>query len=245
MTEQQSPKRVLLKLSGEALMGSTQFGIDPAVAQEMARQIHIAHQAGVQVGIVVGGGNIWRGATASAMGMERATADYMGMVATVMNGLALQDALEKAGVQCRVLTAIAMHEVAEPYIRRRAIRHMEKGRVVILVAGTGNPFFTTDTAAALRALELDVDILLMAKNKVDGVYSADPRTDPTAKKYDVLTHQEALERNLKVMDASAMALCRDNDLPILVFDVTSPEAITKAVTGNHHLGTMVTATPRT
>jgi uridylate kinase len=242
MTESAHPRRVLLKLSGEALMGDANFGIEPAVAMKMAREIKDAHDQGIQVGIVVGGGNIWRGLSASASGMDRATADYMGMVATVLNGLTLQDALENEGVQSRVMTAIAMHEVAEPYIRRRAIRHMEKGRVVILVAGTGNPYFTTDTAAALRALELDVDILLMAKNKVDGVYSADPRTDPDAKKYDVLTHQEALERNLKVMDASAMALCRDNDLPILVFDVTSPNAITKAVTGDHSLGTLVTAT---
>lgn len=240
MTEQQSPKRVLLKLSGEALMGSSQFGIDPIVAQEMARQINVAHQTGVQVGIVVGGGNIWRGATASAMGMERATADYMGMVATVMNGLALQDALEKAGVQCRVLTAIAMHEVAEPYIRRRAIRHMEKGRVVVMVAGNGTPYFTTDTAAALRGLELDVDVLLMAKNRVDGVYSADPRTDPDAVRYETVTHQEALAKNLKVMDASAMALCRDNNLPIRVFDVTAENAITRALMGEE-LGTLVHA----
>ena len=240
MTEQQSPKRVLLKLSGEALMGSSQFGIDPIVAQEMARQINVAHQTGVQVGIVVGGGNIWRGATASAMGMERATADYMGMVATVMNGLALQDALEKAGVQCRVLTAIAMHEVAEPYIRRRAIRHMEKGRVVVMVAGNGTPYFTTDTAAALRGLELDVDVLLMAKNRVDGVYSADPRTDPDAVRYETVTHQEALAKNLKVMDASAMALCRDNNLPIRVFYITAENAITRALMGEE-LGTLVHA----
>jgi uridylate kinase len=243
MTESAAPRRVLLKLSGEALMGDAHFGIEPAVAQKMASEIKTAHDEGVQVGIVVGGGNIWRGLSASASGMDRATADYMGMVATVLNGLTLQDALENEGVQSRVMTAIAMHEVAEPYIRRRAIRHMEKGRVVILVAGTGNPYFTTDTAAALRALELDVDILLMAKNKVDGVYSADPRTDPTATKYDSLTHQEALERNLKVMDASAMALCRDNDLPILVFDVTMKDAITRAVTGET-IGTLVSATPK-
>lgn len=240
MTEPTSPKRVLLKLSGEAMMGNGQFGIDPIVSQAMAQQIRAAHETGVQVGIVVGGGNIWRGATASAMGMERATADYMGMVATVMNGLALQDALEKAGVQCRVLTAIAMHEVAEPYIRRRAIRHMEKGRVVVMVAGNGTPYFTTDTAAALRALELDVDVLLMAKNKVDGVYSADPRTHPDATRYEQVSHQEALEKNLKVMDASAMALCRDNGLPIRVFDVTADEAITRALMGEE-LGTLVHA----
>lgn len=240
MSSNESPKRVLLKLSGEAMMGSSQFGIDPAVSRGMADQIRAAHEQGVQVGIVVGGGNIWRGATASAMGMERATADYMGMVATVMNGLALQDALEKAGVQCRVLTAIAMHEVAEPYIRRRAIRHMEKGRVVIMVAGNGTPYFTTDTAAALRALELDVDTLLMAKNKVDGVYNADPRTNPDAVRYEQVTHQQALEQNLKVMDASAMALCRDNNLPIRVFDMTAENAITRALLGEE-LGTLVHA----
>lgn len=242
MTESAAPQRVLLKLSGEALMGDAQFGIDPGVALKMARDIKAAHDKGSQIGVVVGGGNIWRGLSATASGMDRATADYMGMVATVLNGLSLQDALENEGVQSRVMTAIAMHEVAEPYIRRRAIRHMEKGRVVILVAGTGNPFFTTDTAAALRALELDVDILLMAKNRVDGVYSADPRTDPSAKKYDVISHQEALERNLKVMDASAMALCRDNNLPILVFDVTTSDAIIRAIHGDRTHGTLVMTT---
>jgi uridylate kinase len=240
MTSSSSPRRVLLKVSGEALMGSASYGIDPGVAVQMAEEIKAAHEQGVQVGVVVGGGNIWRGLSASASGMDRATADYMGMVATVMNGLALQDALETEGVQCRVMTAIAMHEVAEPYIRRRAIRHMEKGRVVVMVAGTGNPYFTTDTAAALRALELDVDALLMAKNKVDGVYSADPKTDPDATRYDHITHQEALERNLKVMDASAMALCRDNDLPILVFDITTEGAITRAIMGEA-IGTLVTS----
>lgn len=240
MSSQSKPQRVLLKLSGEALMGDAQFGINPSVAQKMALQIRAAHEQGIQVGIVVGGGNIWRGAIASEMGMERATADYMGMVATVMNGLALQDALEKAGVECRVLTAIAMHEVAEPYIRRRAIRHMEKGRVVIMVAGNGTPYFTTDTAAALRGLELDVDMLLMAKNKVDGVYDSDPRTNPNAVKYDKVTHQEALEKNLKVVDASAMALCRDNSMPIRVFDITADSAITRALLGEE-LGTLVHA----
>lgn len=241
MTDAEKTKRVLLKLSGEALMGDAHFGIDPGVAVQMAREIHKAHAAGVEIGVVVGGGNIWRGLSASAQGMDRATADYMGMVATVLNGLTLQDALEKEGVQSRVMSAIAMHEVAEPYIRRRAIRHMEKGRVVILVAGTGNPYFTTDTAAALRALEMDVDMLLMAKNKVDGVYSDDPRTNPDATKYDYITHQEALERDLKVMDASAMALCRDNDLPILVFDVTVDGAISSAMDGSS-LGTLVSST---
>jgi len=225
-------------------MGDASFGIEPGVAVRMARQIHEAHSQGVQIGIVVGGGNIWRGLSASSQGMDRATADYMGMVATVLNGLTLQDALENAGVPSRVMTAIAMHEVAEPYIRRRAIRHMEKGRVVILVAGTGNPYFTTDTAAALRALELDADMLLMAKNRVDGVYSDDPRTNPDARKYDTLSHQEALERNLKVMDASAMALCRDNGLPILVFDVTANNAIKNALMGES-IGTLVSSTPST
>jgi uridylate kinase len=193
------------------------------------------------MGIVIGGGNIWRGLSASGKGMDRATADYMGMVATVLNGLTLQDALEKEGVHTRVMTAIAMHEVAEPYIRRRAIRHMEKGRVVILAAGTGNPYFTTDTAAALRALELDVDVLLMAKNRVDGVYSADPRLDPDAVKYDHITHQEALEKNLRVMDASALALCRENALPILVFDVTVEGGIRRVIEGDH-AGTLVSST---
>jgi uridylate kinase len=235
-----SYNRVLLKISGESLMGGSQFGIDPQVAQEMARQIRSVHELGVQLGIVIGGGNIWRGLSASASGMDRATADYMGMVATVLNGLALQDALEHEGVHTRVMTAIAMHEVAEPYIRRRAIRHMEKGRVVILAAGTGNPYFTTDTAAALRALELDVDVILMAKNRVDGVYSADPRIDLEATRYEHITHQSAIERNLRVMDASALALCRDNDLPILVFDITATDAITRVVRGDQ-VGTLVSS----
>lgn len=242
VTESTKTRRVLLKVSGEALIGDAHYGIDPRIAVQMAQEVQEAHVQGIQVGIVVGGGNIWRGLSASASGMDRATADYMGMVATVLNGLALQDALENEGVQSRVMTAIAMHEVAEPYIRRRAIRHMEKGRVVILVAGTGNPYFTTDTAAALRALELDVDIVLMAKNKVDGVYSDDPRTNPDAVRFDHITHQEALERNLKVMDASAMALCRDNNLPILVFDISTPGKITRALLGDS-LGTLVSSTP--
>ncbi|HYI25598.1 MAG TPA: UMP kinase, partial [Thermomicrobiales bacterium] len=187
-------QRVLLKLSGEALMGDAHFGIDPGVAQHMAHQIHSVHNQGIQIGIVIGGGNIWRGLSASNQGMDRATADYMGMVATVLNALTLQDALEHEGVHTRVMTAIAMHEVAEPYIRRRAIRHMEKGRVVILAAGTGNPYFTTDTAAALRSLELDADVMLMAKNRVDGVYSADPNVDENAQRYRNISHQEAIER---------------------------------------------------
>ncbi len=235
-------RRVLLKLSGEALMGEAHFGIDPAVAQSIAAQIKTVRRDDVQVGVVVGGGNIWRGLAASSKGMDRATADYMGMVATVLNGLALQDALEKNGVFTRVMTAIQMHEVAEPYIRRRAIRHMEKGRVVILAAGTGNPYFTTDTAAALRALELDVDILLMAKNGVDGVYDADPRKVLTARRYLQVSHQDAIERNLKVMDAAALSLCRENDLSIRVFDMNTDEAIARAMSGEA-IGTLVSSAP--
>ncbi len=232
--------RVLLKLSGEAMVGEANFGIDPAVVKGLARQIRRVVELEVQVAVVIGGGNIWRGLAASSHGMDRATADYMGMVATVLNGLALQDALEKADLQTRVMTAIEMHEVAEPYIRRRAIRHMEKGRVVILAAGTGNPYFTTDTAAALRALELDADVLLMAKNQVDGVYSDDPNVNLGARRYRQISHQEAIERNLRVMDASALALCRDNNLPILVFNMADDRAIEAAVLGES-VGTLVAA----
>ena len=233
-------QRVLLKLSGESLMGANAYGIDPAIAQTMARQIQAVHTLNVQVGIVIGGGNIWRGLSESASRMDRSTADYMGMLATVMNALTLQDALEQEGVHTRVMTAIAMNQVAEPYIRRRALRHMEKGRVVILAAGTGNPYFTTDTAAALRAIELDADVLLMAKNRVDGVYSADPNTDDTATNYDHITYQEAIERNLRVMDTSALTLCRDHSLPILVFDVGIDGAILRAA-GGEHAGTLVSS----
>jgi len=233
-------ERVLLKLSGEALMGDAPYGIDPDVAKSIARQIREVVELEVQIAVVIGGGNIWRGLAASSRGMDRATADYMGMVATVLNGLALQDALEKANVHTRVMTAIEMHEVAEPYIRRRAIRHMEKGRVVILAAGTGNPYFTTDTAAALRALELDANVLLMAKNQVDGVYSDDPHVNADARRYRQISHQEALERNLRVMDASALALCRDNSLPIFVFNMSQSGAIVSAVLGDP-VGTLVTA----
>ncbi len=230
--------RVLLKLSGEALMGDAPYGIDPSVAISIASQIQKIVERKVQLAVVIGGGNIWRGLSASSKGMDRATADYMGMVATVLNALALQDALEKAGVFTRVMTAIQMHEVAEPYIRRRAIRHMEKGRVVILAAGTGNPYFTTDTAAALRALELDVDILMMAKNGVDGVYSDDPRVNAAARRYRHLSYQEAIERNLRVMDVSALSLCRENDLPILVFNMVDDGSIEDAVAGAA-VGTLV------
>ena len=230
--------RVLLKLSGEAMVGDSAFGIDPAVVERLAKQIKSVAEHDIQTAIVIGGGNIWRGLAASSKGMDRATADYMGMVATVLNALALQDALEKQHVQTRVMTAIEMHEVAEPYIRRRAIRHMEKGRVVILASGTGNPYFTTDTAAALRALELDANVLLMAKNRVDGVYSADPRSDPLARRYKQISHQEAIERDLKVMDMSALALLRDNGLPIVVFDVSHQSAIEAAALGKS-IGTLV------
>jgi uridylate kinase len=231
-------QRVLLKLSGEAMVGEFSYGIDPAVVDQLAEQIKRVYDRQIQIAIVIGGGNIWRGLAASSKGMDRATADYMGMVATVLNALALQDALEQREVHTRVMTAIEMHEVAEPYIRRRAIRHMEKGRVVILAAGTGNPYFTTDTAAALRSLELDADVMLMAKNKVDGVYSADPRIETSARRYRRISHQEAIERNLKVMDTSALALLRDNDIPIVVFDVSQPSAIEDAAVG-HEIGTIV------
>lgn len=235
-------QRILLKLSGEALAGDGQYGIDPEIVQRLALQILHVKELDVEVAIVIGGGNIFRGIAASSRGMDRSTADYMGMVATVLNGLALQDGLERNGVQTRVMTAIEMHEVAEPYIRRRAIRHMEKGRVVILAAGTGNPYFTTDTAAALRALELDTDIMLMAKNGVDGVYESDPRLNPDARRYLRISHQEAIERNLRVMDTSALALLRDNNLPILVFDMAGEESIEHAVTGDA-VGTLVTDGP--
>jgi len=232
--------RILLKLSGEALAGEAQFGIDPAIVQVLAQQIKRVVSLDVQMAIVIGGGNIFRGIAASSQGMDRSTGDYMGMVATVLNALALQDSLEKIEIQTRVMTALEMHQVAEPYIRRRAIRHMEKGRVVILAAGTGNPYFTTDTAAALRALEMNVDVLLMAKNQVDGVYTADPKIDPTAKRYARISHQEAIEKNLRIMDTSALALLRDNNLPILVFDMAREDAIELAVTGDA-AGTLVAA----
>jgi uridylate kinase len=230
--------RVVLKLSGEALMGQAGYGIDPSVVTAIADQISQVVSDGVEIAIVVGGGNIWRGLAASARGMDRATADYMGMLATVINGLALQDALEQAGVHTRVQTAVEMHQVAEPYIRRRAIRHMEKGRVVILAGGTGNPYFTTDTAAALRAVEIGAEVILMGKNNVDGVYDDDPKLNPAARRYAVLSHQEALERNLRVMDQSALALCRENNLPIIVFDLMTPGNIERAARGDD-VGTLV------
>jgi uridylate kinase len=231
-------KRVLLKLSGEALAGDLGSGIDPTVVNSIAEQVQEVVERGVQVAIVVGGGNIWRGLAASAQGMDRSTADYMGMLATVLNGLALQDALEKRKIPTRVQSAIAMHEVAEPYIRRRAIRHMEKGRVVILAAGTGNPYFSTDTAAALRALEIGAEVILMAKNKVDGVYTDDPERNPNASKFDTLSYKQALEMNLRVMDATAMALCMENYLPIIVFNLQQRGNILRVVMGEQ-VGTNV------
>lgn len=232
-------RRVLLKLSGEALAGEAKSSIDPTIVNSIADQVKDVVEHGVQVAIVVGGGNIWRGIAASAQGMDRATADYMGMLATVLNALALQDALEKRDVFTRVQSAIAMHEVAEPYIRRRAIRHMEKGRVVILAAGTGNPYFSTDSAAALRALEMGCEVLLMAKNRVDGVYSADPFTNPDATKFDVLSYRQAIEMDLRVMDTTAMALCMENSLPIIVFNFQEPGNILRVAMGEK-VGTTVT-----
>lgn len=230
--------RILLKLSGEALMGAQPYGIDPQVINLIAEEIKRVCTMGVQVAVVVGGGNIWRGLSAASSGMDRASADYAGMLATVLNGLTLQDALERIGVHTRVQTAIEMNAVAEPYIRRRAIRHMEKGRVVILAAGTGNPYFTTDTAAALRAVEIGAQVLLMAKNGVDGIYSADPRTDPQAERFAHITYLEALQRNLRVMDASALSLCMDNGTPIIVFDLNTAGNIVRAVRGEP-IGTIV------
>ena len=230
--------RIVLKLSGEALMGEGEYGINTSTLKMVARQIKDVKEAGVEVAIVVGGGNIWRGADAEAFGMDRATADYAGMLATVINALALQDALEKEEIVCRTQSAIPIQSVAETYIRRRAIRHLEKGRVVIFAAGTGNPYMTTDTAAALRAIEIKADVLLMAKNKVDGIYSADPLKDPQAKKFDRLNHREALTMGLEVMDATAFSLCLENRLPIVVFDLQSSMSIQRAV-AKEPIGTVV------
>lgn len=242
--ERRPYQRIILKFSGEALVGPGASGIDPTIVNRLARDIaDVQQQNGVQLAVVIGGGNIWRGLTASSKGMDRATADYMGMLATVLNALAVQDALEQLDVETRVQTAVDMHQIAEPFIRRRAIRHMEKGRVVILAAGTGNPYFTTDTAAALRAAELGAEVILMAKNGTDGVYSADPRKNPDAERYDRLSYQDVLERNLGVMDASAVALCRDNDLPIIVFDVQQDGNIQRAARGED-VGTLICAGDR-
>jgi uridylate kinase len=230
-------KRVLLKLSGEALMGEQKFGIDPAVANQIATDIAEIQALGVQTAVVIGGGNIFRGVAASAKGMDRATADYMGMLATVINGLALQDAMENHGIVTRVVTAIEMRAVAEPFIRRRAIRHLEKGRTVIFAAGTGNPYFTTDSAAALRANEIHADVLLKA-TKVDGLYTADPKKDPDATLLREVTYQEVIEKSLEVMDTAAIALCRDNKLPIGIFEMMTPGNIRRVVCGER-IGSVV------
>ncbi|MCS7006419.1 MAG: UMP kinase [Gaiellaceae bacterium] len=230
-------KRALLKLSGEALLGTRRYGIDRATVEAIAREVVAVQEAGTELAIVVGAGNIYRGMAAAAEGMDRATADYAGMLATLLNALTLQDALERAGAQTRVQSAITVSEVAEPYIRRRAIRHLEKGRVVIFAAGTGNPFFTTDTAAALRALEIGAEAILMAKNRVRGVYDGDPRVDPGARFLPRLTHLEAIERGLKVMDTTALSLCMDNRLPIHVFELAEGN-IRRAAAGEH-VGTVI------
>jgi len=237
LSEPPAFQRILLKLSGEALMGDGRYGIHPPTMQAIARAVAAVQAMGVQVGVVVGGGNIFRGIAASAEGMDRASADYMGMLATVMNSLALQDAMEKLGCVTRVQSAIAMQELCEPYIRRRAVRHLEKGRIVIFAAGTGNPYFTTDTAAALRGMEIGAQILMKA-TKVDGVYSADPKKDLAAVRFDRLSYIEVLRRGLKVMDSTAISLCMDHDLSILVFDIQDPENIVRAVRGEA-IGTIV------
>lgn len=231
-------RRVILKLSGEALAGSKESGIDPAVLKNVGAQIMKLTEMGVEVACVVGGGNIWRGAPASSEGMDRATADYMGMLATVINALALQDTLEALGVITRTQTAIEMRQVAEPYIRRRAIRHLEKGRVVIFAAGTGNPYFSTDTTAALRAAEIEADVILMAKGNVDAVYDRDPLEDPSARRFSELTHLEVLKLGLRVMDTTAASLCMDNNIPIIVFSMSKDTNIINAVCGEK-IGTVI------
>jgi uridylate kinase len=238
MAEAPAFKRILLKLSGEALMGSLDYGTDPARLAAVARQVSEVREQGVEVAIVVGAGNIYRGMQGAAAGMDRATADYMGMLATVLNALPLQDALEKIGTDTRVLSALGVSEVAEPYIRRRAMRHLEKKRVVIFAAGTGNPFFTTDTAAALRAAEIHAEVILMAKNGVEGVYSADPAVDPGAEFIPEITHMEALERRLRVMDSTALALCMENHMPLNVFNMDDEGALARIISGER-VGTLV------
>jgi uridylate kinase len=230
-------RRILLKLSGEALLGKRQYGVDPDFCAFIAAQVAEVHRLGVQIGVVVGGGNIFRGLAAAARGMDRATGDYIGMLATVMNALALQDAIEKAGVPTRVMSAIAMNEVAEPYIRRRAVRHLEKGRVIILAAGTGNPYFTTDTAAALRAVEIGAQVILKA-TKVDGVYDSDPVANPGATRYERLTYSDVLAQRLGVLDSTAVSLCMENDMPIVVFDLNRPDNIRRVAVGER-VGTLV------
>jgi uridylate kinase len=230
-------RRILIKLSGESLMGDRDYGVDPATVLAIAREVAAVRGEGVELAVVVGGGNFYRGMAAAAEGMDRATADYAGMLATLLNALALQDALERLGAQTRVQSAVAVSEVAEPYIRRRAVRHLEKGRIVIFAAGTGNPYFTTDTAAALRALEIGAEAILMGKNGVKGVYDGDPRTEPTAQFLPELTHLEAIERGLKVMDTTALSLCMDNHLPIHVFELT--EGNIRRVAAGERVGTII------
>ncbi len=233
-------KRILLKLSGEALMGDGKYGIQPSVLTQIASEVKELVIAGIEVGIVIGGGNIFRGVAGSTEGMDRANADYMGMLATCINAMALQDALEKQECFTRVQSAIKMEQIAEPYIRRRAVRHLEKGRVVIFAAGTGNPYFTTDTAASLRAMEINAEAIFKA-TKVDGVYSADPKKDPAARRYKTLTYMDVLKQGLNVMDSTAISLCKDNNLPIMVFDMTDRGNIKRAVMGNGEVGTLVGA----
>ena len=232
-----SYKRILLKLSGESLMGDKEFGLDPKMLQQYANDIKSIIDDGVQVAIVIGGGNIYRGMNENETGIERAQGDYMGMLATVINGIALQSIIEKVGIKTRLLTAIKMEQIAEPYIRRRAIRHLEKGRVVIFGAGTGNPYFTTDTAGSLRALEIDADVILKG-TRVNGIYTADPEKDPTATKYDTISFKEVISKNLKVMDMTAFTLCQENNLPIVVFDMNTPGNLKKIVSGEN-IGTVV------
>ena len=232
-------RRVLLKLSGEALMGDLDYGIEPKVIQRIAGEIATARNAGVEIAIVVGGGNIFRGAGLARAGMDRVTGDYMGMLATVMNALAIQDALESLDIYARVMSALQINEVCEDYIRRRAVRHLEKGRVVILAAGTGNPFFTTDTAASLRAIEIGADVLLKA-TKVDGVYDSDPMSNPDAKRFETVSYDQVLADKLSVMDATAIVMCRDNELPLRIFDLTRDGALVQAMSGDN-IGTVVTA----
>lgn len=231
-------RRIVLKLSGEALSGEMGYGIEPGIIQSVANQVKEIADLGVEIAIVVGGGNIWRGKVGSEMGMDRANADYMGMLATVMNSLALQDSLENFGIPTRVQTSIEMRQVAEPYIRRKAIRHLEKNRVVIFAAGTGNPYFSTDTTAALRAAEVDAEVILMAKNNVDGVYSADPKFDETAEKFDKLTYMDMLNKELGVMDTTVSSLCMDNNIPLIVFSIAEKGNIKRAVMGEN-IGTII------
>lgn len=238
MGQQPKYKRVILKLSGEALSGESEFGIESAVITSIAAQVKEVIDMNVEVAVVVGGGNIWRGIAGSAKGIDRATADYMGMLATVMNSLALQDSLEKLGVPTRVQTSIEMQQIAEPYIRRRAIRHLEKGRVVIFAGGTGNPFFSTDTTAALRAAEIEAEVILMAKNNVDGVYTADPFKDESARKFETLTYMDVLNKSLGVMDSTASSLCMDNDIPLIVFSIMDNGNIKRVILGEK-IGTTV------